>query len=252
MAKLEKQPKTYAIKQPADIRLTNVQFDGFESSFSVQKNGSLFLKATHELIAEPLLYAAAGAVAVADELNLTANEILAGLKDIRPIPGRMQRLDGLNGSVILDDSYNASPPAVKAALDTLYRLPAEKKIAILGNMNELGKYSEAAHKEIGNYCDPKKVELVITIGPDAEKFLGPAAEAKGCKVAEFDNPYSAGEYLKPLLGKGTLVLAKGSQNGVFAEETVKLLLADPNDAKKLVRQSEYWLKRKVASFKINI
>lgn len=249
LQQLPGQPTTYAVKHPADFQVTDVKFDGFESSFKVKKDGSVFLKASHELIAEPLLYATAAAVAVADELGLSANEILSGLKQIKPVAGRMQRLEGLNGSVILDDTYNASPPAVKAALDTLYRLETAEKIAILGNMNELGNYSETAHKEIGNYCDPKKLDLLIAIGPDAKRFLSPAAKAKGCKVVEFDDPYSAGEYLKPRLQKGTLVLAKGSQNGVFAEETVKLLLANPADAKKLVRQSDYWLKRKATVFK---
>jgi len=133
---------------------------------------------------------------------------------------------------------------MKAALHTLYRLAAPQKIAVLGNMNELGKYSEAAHHEIGQYCDPKQLDLLVTIGPDANKYLALTAAAKGCKVQQFDDPYSVGEYLKPIVKKGALVLVKGSQNRVFAEETVKLLLANPKDAEKLVRQSAEWLKKK--------
>ncbi|HET7827881.1 MAG TPA: cyanophycin synthetase, partial [Candidatus Saccharimonadales bacterium] len=162
---------------------------------------------------------------------------------------RMQILLCVNGSTIIDDSYNASPAAVKLALDYLYEIDSPQKIAVLGNMNELGSFSESAHIEIGKYCDPKQLALVITIGPDANKYLAPSASAMGCKVHEFDSPYTAGEYLKPILQKGAAVLVKGSQNGVFAEETVKLLLANPADVNKLVRQSTDWLKIKQKAFK---
>lgn len=246
--RIKKSISTYSIKSAANIRLKNITFDGFSSDFDVLENDVLLLRAKHEAVAEPRLYSVVAAVAVARELMLTPDEIKKGLDNLRPLAGRMQKLAGINGSVVIDDTYNASPPAMKAALDTLYRLEAPQKIAILGNMNEMGNYSQAAHEEIGNYCDPKKLDLVITLGPDANKYLAPAAEAKGCKVQQFDDPYSAGDYLKRIVKKGALILAKGSQNRVFAEESVKLLLDNPADAKKLVRQSEQWLKTKSKAF----
>ncbi|MEK7561936.1 MAG: UDP-N-acetylmuramoyl-tripeptide--D-alanyl-D-alanine ligase [Patescibacteria group bacterium] len=246
---IKKPTSTYAIKAAADIRLKNVKFDGFSSDFDVLENDALLLHAQHEAVAEPRLYAVTAAIAVARKLGMTPNEIKAGLDNLKPVAGRMQKLAGIKDSVVIDDTYNASPPAMKAALDTLYRLEAPQKIAVLGNMNELGSYSEAAHEEIGNYCDPKKLDLVITLGPDANKYLAPAAEAKGCKVQQFEDPYSIGDYLKPIIENGALILAKGSQNRVFAEEAVKLLLANPADAKKLVRQSDAWLKTKAKAFK---
>lgn len=248
LSKIKNPVTTYSTKNTADIRLKNVKFDGFSADFDVLENNALLLSAQHEAVAEPRLYAVAAAIAVARQLGLEPKGIKAGLDNLKPVAGRMQRLDGVNGSVIIDDTYNASPPAMKAALDTLYRLDAAQKIAVLGNMNELGSYSQEAHEEIGSYCDPKKLDLVITLGPDANKYLVPTAEAKGCKVQQFDDPYSVGDYLKPIIKNGALVLVKGSQNRVFAEETVKLLLADPKDAKKLVRQSDDWLKIKDKAF----
>jgi len=239
---------SYGLKNQANIRLANLKFDGFSADFDVLKDGKTLIHADHEAVAEPRLYAVAAAVAVADQLGLSGSEIKAGLDNLKPVAGRMQRLTGINNSTIIDDTYNASPPAMKAALDTLYRLEAPQKIAILGNMNELGSYSQAAHEEIGNYCDPKRIDLLLTIGPDANKYLAPAAEAKGCKAQQFDDPYSAGDYLKRVVKKGALILAKGSQNRVFAEEAVKLLLANPTDANKLIRQSEAWLKIKAKIF----
>jgi len=176
------------------------------------------------------------------------SEIQAGLNDITPAPGRLQVLNGVNDSTIIDDTYNASPEAMKAALKTLYRLNAPQKIAILGSMSELGKYSEAAHKEIGELCDPAQLDLVVTIGPDANKFLAPAASAKGCTVKTFDSPYDAGEYVRTMLKPSALILAKGSQNGVFAEEAIKQLLANALDGSRLVRQSRQWLKVKHRAF----
>jgi hypothetical protein len=90
---------------------------------------------------------------------------------------------------------------------------------------------------------------VVTIGPDASQYLAPAATSRGCTVKSFDNPYEAGEYVQGKIEPGAVIFAKGSQNGVFAEEAVRLLLADPEDAVKLVRQSHYWQKQKAKSFK---
>jgi len=93
-------------------------------------------------------------------------------------------------------------------------------------MNELGDYSRTAHEEVGAYCKSDKLDLVVTIGPDAAKFLAPAARAAGCKVKTFDSPYLAGTYVREHLQKEAVVLAEGSQNRVFAEESLKSLLAD--------------------------
>lgn len=194
-------------------------------------------------------YSLLAAAAVGRKLAMQPAAIEKGLESIKPAPGRMQKLLGANGSTIIDDTYNSSPEAVKLALDYLYGIKTPQKIAILGNMNELGSYSETAHTEIGRLCDPKQLDLVVTIGPDANKFLAPAAEAKGCKVQTFDSPYQAGDYVKPHIQKGAVILAKGSQNGVFAEEAIKQLLANPADFSKLVRQSDGWLKVKQKVFK---
>jgi UDP-N-acetylmuramoyl-tripeptide--D-alanyl-D-alanine ligase len=116
-------------------------------------------------------------------------------------------------------------------------------------MNELGSFSPDAHTEIGKYCDPNVLDLVMTLGPDANKYLAEAARQRGCKVLEFDSPYAAGRYLADNLQPDTTVLIKGSQNRVFAEEAVKLILADPQDAQYLVRQGANWMKLKHKQFK---
>lgn len=189
-----------------------------------------------------------GAATTAHLLGFTAEQIKTGLQAIKPVPGRMQILTGRNHSTIIDDTYNASPIAVKAALDVLYSVDSPQRIAILGSMNELGAASQDLHEEVANYCDPDKLALVVTIGKDAKTFLAPVAQTKGCQVITFDDPNMAGQHVADLLQERAVVLAKGSQNGVFAEESIKYLLADPTETNKLVRQSDYWMKIKRQQF----
>lgn len=241
---------SYGIKDMgARYRLANIFHSaaGFEGDI---KHGSeeIFLHVSHESVFEIQLYSVLAASIVSHQLGLKKTEILEGLAAILPVSGRLRRLRGINNSIIIDDTYNSSPEAVKEGLTALYALEAPQRIAILGNMNELGAMSESAHREIGELCDPAKLQLVITIGPDANSYTAPAAEAKGCAVKKFDNPYDAGEYLQSKIEPGAIIFAKGSQNGVFAEEAIKKILADPEDANKLVRQSDYWMRRKKDNF----
>jgi UDP-N-acetylmuramoyl-tripeptide--D-alanyl-D-alanine ligase len=115
-------------------------------------------------------------------------------------------------------------------------------------MNEMGRESAQMHEEIGAYCDPAKLQLLVTIGQEARDYIAAAAQKNGCEVASFNSPYEAGAYVKQQLHKGAVVLAKGSQNGVFAEESIKPLLANQADEAKLVRQSEHWLNIKKRQF----
>lgn len=245
--------KSYAMVDDGDIRAPKIEItpDNNHSRVAVfDKNQPFLVFDTNYVISKAEVYSRLAAVSIANELEMDKNQIQAGLAKIKAFSGRMNRLKGINNSLIIDDSYNASPAAVVSALDELYSLKSPQKIAVLGNMNELGKYSEDEHRKIGEYCDPKQLNLVLTIGPDANKFLAPAAEAKGCKVVAFDSPYAAGDYLRSQIQENATVLIKGSQNKVFAEETVKAILQDPKDSTKLVRQSPEWMKIKAKAFKV--
>ncbi len=238
---------TYGLSN-ANFHFSKLNFTGQGYDFTLNEATREMFSGSLSALADTELYCALAAVAVARQLDFPQQKLLQAMKQISPAPGRMRQLKGLNGSSILDDTYNASPEAAKAALKTLYKLEASSRIALLGNMNELGDYSQQAHTEIGDFCDPKYLDLVITLGPDANKFMAPAAQAKGCNVQTVQTPYQAAEIIKPLLKNGTILLAKGSQNGVFAEEAVKLLLADQADTVQLVRQSADWLAKKEQSF----
>ncbi len=188
------------------------------------------------------------ATAVADMLGMSPRDIQEGLGRLEQFSGRMQVLEGYKQSVLIDDTYNATPESVKAALDVLYGIDAPQRIAILGSMNEMGEASRPAHEEVGAYCDPAKLDLVVTIGRKARRWLAPAARGQGCQVRTFLNPSEAGFFVRKRLKERAVVLGEGSQNRVFAEEALKVLLAHPADAAKLVRQSRSWLHKKFKQF----
>ena len=191
---------------------------------------------------------AVAAAAVGHILGEPNDAIEEGLKHVEAFAGRMRLFEGIKQSTIIDDTYNASPIAVNAALDVLYSMDAPQRIAILGSMNELGTYGPDAHREVGDHCNPEKLSFVVTIGPDAKKYLAPRAKKRGCTVHSFDSPYAAGEFVKQKLRKNAVVLGKGSQNLVFAEEALKQLLANSADSNDMVRQSDYWLAIKRKQF----
>ncbi len=158
-------------------------------------------------------------------------------------PGRMSLIPAINNATILDSSYNSSPTALKEALEVLKELGADKrKIAVLGNMNELGEEEEKLHKMIGEII-PKYADVLITVGSLAGVFTKEAIK-KGLdekSVFEFKTSNEAAEFFKEKVKAGDVILVKGSQNKVRLERFVKELMATPSDAKKLlVRQEKVW------------
>jgi len=241
-------PLTYG-EGPNDCRITIKSLTkNFKRTVIFTTKDDQAYKIQTSLIGKQNIPALAAAVLLASKLELTEKEIIAGLESITQLPGRMQLLKGEKGSLIIDDTYNAAPDAVISALDTLYEASAKQKIAILGQMNELGSFSETAHRRIGKHCNPKELSVVITIGPDANTFIAEEAEKRGCKVMRCPSPYHSADVARQFISVGTLVLVKGSQNQVFAEEAVKQLLDNPEDSNKLVRQSKSWLRIKNEQF----
>ncbi len=193
---------------------------------------------------EHSIRAAVAAGAVAAKLGMPAEEIARGMARIKAVKGRMNVLRGVNGSIIIDDSYNSSPLAAMSALRSLYQMSVPQRIAVLGSMNELGAMSEAEHIAIGKLCDPIELAHVITVGADAEKYLAPAARTNGCHVVSFKSALDAGAYAHKFLEPGGAVLFKGSQGGIYLEEAIKIVLHSTEEEEQLVRQSPEWLQKK--------
>ena len=143
-------------------------------------------------------------------------------------------LEGAKGTLIIDDSYNSSPIAVYAALGTLGEIKtAGRRVAVLGDMLELGKHTDEAHRNVGVVARERS-DALITVGPRSKVMQG---------NFHFSNSREAGEFLKTFIKKNDLILIKGSQ-GMRMERTVEtVLLHQENKSKLLVRQEPEWLKR---------
>ncbi|HET9411912.1 MAG TPA: UDP-N-acetylmuramoyl-tripeptide--D-alanyl-D-alanine ligase [Candidatus Saccharimonadales bacterium] len=240
---------TYGTSGVAEYRFATHNYapgKGFSGVFVSPEFGEQ--PVTLQVVGEHNIRTAVAAGAVGIKLGLSAEQVAAGLAQIQPVNGRMHLLKGLYESIIIDDTYNSSPISATAALQTLYAFPTTQRIAILGSMNELGEYSAKAHAQVGDACNGAMLDWVVTIGAEAEQYLAPAAASKGCRVRSFSSPYAAGSFVHSVLQRGAVVLAKGSQNGVFAEEAVKMLLHSTEEEESLVRQSPDWLAIKQRQF----
>jgi len=216
--------------------------DGFGGKIQAPEYGEINVRV--KVFGEHSLRPIIGAVAVSAKLGLSSQEIIGGLVSLKPIPGRMNFMRGVKESVLIDDTYNSSPAALEAAIQTLYALSAPSKIAIIGSMNELGESSAFEHQKIGEMLDGISLSWVITVGEQANRFLAPAARLRGCQVYEAKNAIDAGTFAHKIMERGSLVLLKGSQGEVYLEEATKILLLNKEDENLLVRQDEKWKKTK--------
>lgn len=185
------------------------------------------------------LLPAAAALALATAFEIPFSEALTALESYEPPPGRGRLLAGKNGSIIIDDSYNASPVAVEEALETLKIFPhATRRIAVLGDMLELGRYSVMEHERIGALAGGS-TDMIVAVGIRARAL----ADAKGtAEVLLFDNARAAALALPALVRAGDVILVKGSQS-IRTERIVEALLANHADTSFLVRQEKEWKRR---------
>ena len=214
-------------------------------SFKVNDQGKtqdIFLP---KVLGQHLIYPALVAIVVGAIFNLSLETIAKNLKKFQPPAGRMRLIKGIKNTLLIDDSYNSSPLAVKKALYQLNQInlpKSGKKYAVLGDMLELGSYTELAHQEIGEAIVEYGVNFLITVG-EMSRDITRGAVAKGFAKADcfhFKNSVEAGKFLQDRINEGDLILIKGSQ-GMRMERAVKEIMAEPDlAADLLVRQDESW------------
>ncbi|RMG28690.1 MAG: UDP-N-acetylmuramoyl-tripeptide--D-alanyl-D-alanine ligase [Gammaproteobacteria bacterium] len=163
---------------------------------------------------------ALAAAAAALALGVPLDRIAAGLEAARPVPGRLCPCPGPAGSRILDDTYNANPASVRAALEVLVAQPGEHWL-VLGDMGELGAQAAALHARIGQEARSRGVHRLFTTGPLAAR----AAEAFGSGAAHFDAPSLLAAALRDALREDVTVLVKGSR-AARMEQVVQALCED--------------------------
>jgi len=229
--------KTVAVKAQGRVHVTVL---GMELRPEVQPPTVLKIPA---LLSEEMGLNAMMAVSVGLAARMPMESIQAGLLKFHLPPGRLNPLAGVNGSLLIDGSYNASPKSVLAALKVLERAEG-RKIAVIGTMNELGDTSDEWHLKIGQKT-AEIADVLVFVGEQAS-MLADGARRHGVApehLHRFVDAISAGRFLQKFLEKGDTALFKGSQNGVRLERAVAQCLAEPSQAAKLlVRHDSHWLK----------
>lgn len=200
----------------ADVRATDVEYSLDWVKFSVEDvHFKTSLTGRHNL--SNIL----AGIAVASAFGTSPERLADRVGGLRPGKMRGERLIH-NGVIVYNDCYNSNPDAVRAMLDVLHDTPAQRKIAVLGEMLELGRWAEPLHREIGQYAAERGIDVVIGVHGDAGSMLD-AAKKKGVKTFFFEQPAPAGELVRTLAQPGDAILFKGSR-GVHIEEALSAFL----------------------------
>jgi UDP-N-acetylmuramoyl-tripeptide--D-alanyl-D-alanine ligase len=251
---------TYGMVESAGVRgslpiILYKEENGFKKpigmTFKLDHGGNSVPIILPGIIGKSHIYPILAATAVGLARGLTLVQIIESIGDYKPPCGRMNIIDGKNGSTIIDDSYNSSPTALTAALSTLAEIEgAKRKIAVLGDMMELGSYSAEEHKKAGalvvESLDVVRGDLFITVGQRAKGIKEGAmiAGMSESSIISFDDSFEAAEKVKSMIVAGDVILIKGSQFPRM-ERVTKALMADPSRAPELlVRQEKEWLDKK--------
>lgn len=209
----------YGFNEGADIRLGNLEYrigsgntpEGI--SFKVQYGGSFMPIRLNNVFGKPQVYSAGAAIAIGLIFGMNLVKIAEALEEYSAPDGRMKLITGVKNTLILDDSYNASPISMRAALETLKALPAKRRVAVLADMLEIGKYATEAHQAIGE-LSAKIVDHLFCIGPRA-RFIADSARQAGLdskSIQIFDTSESAKKMIEKEIKQGDLILVKGSHS----------------------------------------
>jgi UDP-N-acetylmuramoyl-tripeptide--D-alanyl-D-alanine ligase len=241
--------------------------DGISFSYKTDKE-TIELKFPHFLFPKQYQQTFAATILVAKQTGLTNQQITDTITKHFHMPlGRSSMFDGINSSVIIDSSYNASRTAVEAFLDMVKELKTQTKrevVFVFGDMRELGNETASEHEKVAKkiigivdylYCvGPLTQEYVLQVVDEyssnevRSSSLRQPADRTIKDLRWFANAKYAGEYLAAHMPEKSIVLVKGSQNTIFLEETIKYILKNKADQKNLCRQDDFWMHKKNAFF----
>ncbi len=188
---------------------------GFENSFvPVRMSGTL---------GKTQAYAAAAAAAVGLAFNLNLVQIAEALAYHQTPKQRMRFLAGVHRSTLIDDSYNASPLSLRSAIETVAAIKAKRKVAIIGDMKELGEWSRQAHREIGELAG-KTFDVIVAVGPESKVYIEQAQKHRFSKknLIHVQKIEEVLPQLRDVIKEGDIVLIKASHS-VGLEKAVAAL-----------------------------
>lgn len=241
---------TYGFSEKAQVRASDVIYTSENNkpegiSFKLNYEGKSIPVRLRRILASHQIYAALAAASAGIAFKINLVDIAASLEQFSSPLGRINLISGIKESLIIDDTYNASPKAVIAVLETLDDLKAPRKIAALGDMLELGAGEESGHKAIARKLFEINIGFLIAVG-DRMKITARELERLGYpkeRIFWFDNPGKAGDKLKEIITLKDLILVKGSQS-MRMEKIVEKIMENPAKARILLcRQSTEWWKK---------
>jgi UDP-N-acetylmuramoyl-tripeptide--D-alanyl-D-alanine ligase len=200
---------TYGLKNAAALRAKNIRTVEQQTLFDCIAPGATFT-VTLPVVGTHNVYDALAAIAVGLQLDLSPDEICEGLRGFTP-SGMRLHIEKIGDYTFINDAYNASPLSMNAAIETLGMLAQGRKVAILGDMLELGHVAVDAHRRVGQKLAAEGIQVVITVG-ELAKHIASSALKEGVDVTVACNSHNeAQEALRKLIRPGDTVLIKGSR-----------------------------------------
>jgi UDP-N-acetylmuramoyl-tripeptide--D-alanyl-D-alanine ligase len=214
---------TFGLSEGADVRAENVRQSERGLLFSVQG-----VEFESPLVGRHNILNLLAGIAVAGIFGVHPEQLTGVIRQLTPgsMRGERSQRDGI---FILNDCYNSNPDAARAMVDVLRETPAKRRIAVLGEMLELGRWSEALHREVGSYVAQCGIDVLVGIRGAASFLVDAAREAGQSADAAFffPDPEAAGEHLRKIAQPGDAILFKGSR-GTHVERALERFLARPN------------------------
>ena len=207
---------TYGIKNKSKYMATDIKSFEDKSEFKVvcEKDESINNKmVTVPVGGEHFILNSLCAIAVGEYLNVPTEKIINGIANLELTKKRMEVLTSKSGATVINDTYNANYDSMKAAITYLKEIKDKRKIAVLGDMLELGDYSKELHEKVGEEVD-ESIDILITIGKEA-KYIAEKAKAK--QIIECKDNEEAVRKLKELETKDDAILLKASNGMKFFE-----------------------------------
>jgi UDP-N-acetylmuramoyl-tripeptide--D-alanyl-D-alanine ligase len=214
----------FGFSESNDIRAENIQRTGYQGISFDLIYGETKKRTVIPFIYKSFLYNYLAASAVAYALSTPLAHILSQTKNLRSFPMRGEIHHLPNNVILIDDSYNSNPAALESALKDLSELEARRKVAVLGDMLELGESQISFHHEAGKHVKRHSWDLLITVGCLSRHMAEGALQAgmKDAQIASFENSDEAANHVASLLEAGDLVLVKGSR-GIRTDKIVESL-----------------------------
>ncbi|HBB36429.1 MAG: UDP-N-acetylmuramoylalanyl-D-glutamyl-2,6-diamin opimelate/D-alanyl-D-alanylligase, UDP-N-acetylmuramoylalanyl-D-glutamyl-2,6-diaminopimelate-D-alanyl-D-alanine ligase [Candidatus Moranbacteria bacterium GW2011_GWC1_45_18] len=247
----------YGFLEKANVRASDIFF-GYEKtedfyggdlekirgiSFKLNFNGVSIPVRLMQSVGRPQIYSVLAAAAVGTHFGMNLLEIADALKNFQSPAGRLNIIDGIKNTIIIEDSYNAAPQSTLAALEVLGKIKARRRLAALGNMLELGAETESGHREVGRKV-AETADMLFAVGEKA-KFIADEAEKAGLdkkRIFCYNDSIEAKIPIQNMLQEGDIILIKGSQ-GARMELISEEIMRFPEQSEKLLpRQTSEWKK----------